>query len=157
MTLHAITFDDLTLEMKEDSVFDESLLTDRVKELLGKRIRMRAFMYGGAILKPNDLDQFIVVINLECKYGPGALAFHNLVVECREGITADYSTRPIEVEGILSLRPFTGPDDKTYSIYHLDCTAVTSFPRLIRRRRTCLPPQPIASRRPGRRIVGLVG
>jgi hypothetical protein len=113
-----ITFDDLELKMEKDSVFDPSLLTDRVKELLDRRVRIRGFIYP-SIMQQTGITEFPLVKNTQCKFGPGGIAHHLIRVEMQEGSSTSFTVRPIAVEGLLSLRPLKGYDDNTWAIYHM--------------------------------------
>ena len=113
-----ITFDDLELKMEKDSVFDPSLLTGRVKELDGRRVRIRGFIYP-SIMQQTGITKFPLVKNTQCKFGPGGIAHHLIVVEMREGSSTSFTIRPVAVEGLLTLSPYEGPDGNTWAIYHM--------------------------------------
>ena len=66
--------------MKEDSVFDPGLLTPRVKQLDGQRVRIRGFIYP-SVFQQTGITRFPLVKNTECKFGPGGVAHHIIVVE----------------------------------------------------------------------------
>ncbi len=119
----SISFDDLELKMKEDAVFDRSLLTERAKELEGCRVRIRGFIYP-SIMQQTGITKFPLVKNTECKFGPGGVAHHIIVVEMQEGSSTSFTVRPIAVEGILSVRPYDGADGNTWAIYHMVCEKV---------------------------------
>ncbi len=113
-----ITFDDLQLEMKEDSVFAPALLTARVKQLDGRRVRIRGFIFP-AIFQQTGITRFPLVKNTQCKFGPGGLAHHIILVDLQQGLSTSFTVRPIAVEGRLTVRPFDGPDGMTWTVYHL--------------------------------------
>jgi hypothetical protein len=115
---YSITFDDLELEMKEDSVFDRSLLTDRVEQLLGHKVRIRGFIYP-SIMQQTGITSFPLVKNTECKFGPGGVAHHIIVVDMHAGSSTSFTVRPIAVEGALSVRPWDGADGNTWAVYHM--------------------------------------
>lgn len=113
-----ITFDDLQLEMKEDSVFAASLLTPRVRQLDGQRVRIRGFIFP-AVFQQTGITRFPLVKNTQCKFGPGGLAHHVILVDLQPGLSTSFTVRPIAVEGRLTVRPFDGPDGKAWAVYHL--------------------------------------
>ena len=122
-----ITFDDIELPMKEDMVFRPNLmLTDRAKELDGKRVRISGFMYS-ALSKFRGIKKFIMVKNVECKYGPGGRADCLMNVILDEGLSTYYREEPIALEGVLTINPFNGPDGNTWSIYELACDKVEKY------------------------------
>ncbi|MCU0983091.1 MAG: DUF3299 domain-containing protein [Pirellulaceae bacterium] len=114
----SITFDDLELAMKEDSVFDPGLLTPRVKQLDGQRVRIRGFIYP-SVFQQTGITRFPLVKNTECKFGPGGVAHHIIVVEMQPEASTSFTVRPIAVEGVFTVRPWTGPDGMTWTIYHM--------------------------------------
>jgi len=116
--LVTITFDDLRVNMKEDQRFEPSMATDRVRELDGQRIRIRGFLFP-AIFQQTGIDKFPLVLNTECKFGPGGLAHHVILVEMVDGATTSYTIRPVAVTGRLTLAPWNGPDGNTWTLYHI--------------------------------------
>jgi hypothetical protein len=116
-----ITFEDLNIHIQKDAVFREFMLLDypRVKELDGKRISLVGYMYGG-VATTRGINEFILLRNKECKFGPGGQADHLAQVFLRKGVTADYTPAPVKVEATLKVQPFQGPDGNTWSIYRLE-------------------------------------
>ena len=55
----------------------------------------------------------------ECPYGPGGQAHHVIAVTLQKA-SARFTEQLITVEGILSVEPFTGDNDKTWGVYALD-------------------------------------
>ncbi len=120
-----ISFDEIQLPIQPDMVFRPFMLTDRVKELDGKRIRIHGYMLPDT--KTKGITQFVMLKNLECKFGPGGQADHLINVLMNEGVTARFREDPISVEGVLKINPFTGPDGNTWSIYDLACDRVERY------------------------------
>ena len=120
-----ISFDDIKLPMQEDMVFRPFMLTERVKELDGKRIRISGYMLPDTRTK--GIKQFVLLKNTECKFGPGGQADHLLNVLMIEGEDARFRSEPISIEGRLFVKPFQGPDGNTWSIYDVACERVTRY------------------------------
>jgi hypothetical protein len=117
------TFDDLKFPMEKTDDFAESMLTDRVKELFGERIRIRGYMFP--TLRKKGLKQFVLVRdNMECCFGPGAALFDCIVVNMVGGATAEYSIRPLAVEGNFRFEALSGPDGRPLAIFQLAGEAV---------------------------------
>jgi hypothetical protein len=113
------SFDDIKFEMEKTNPFERSLLTPKIEDLFGRRIRIRGFMLP--TMKKRGLKEFVLVRdNLECCFGPGAALFDCIFVHMNEGQTAEFSIRPIAVEGTFSLDEFIGPDGAHLAIYRLD-------------------------------------
>ena len=117
------SFDDIKFPMEKTQQFERSMLTPKAQSLLDKRIRIRGYMYP--TLRKQGLTQFVLVRdNLECCFGPGAALFDCIVVSMTPGKTAEYSIRPIAVEGTLRLEELKGPDGRTLAIYQMAGEAV---------------------------------
>ena len=114
-----ITFEDLFLNMQADVVFRDFMLTDRVKELDGKRVSLAGYMYGG-VASTRGIKEFILLRNKECKFGPGGQADHLAQVIMRKGASTDFTPASVNVEGKLKVEDFKGPDGNTWSIYRLE-------------------------------------
>jgi len=112
-----LNFDDLEINMEQDQRFKESMLTPNVRKLDGKRVRISGVIHAGTLYKQTGVKRFVMLKNIECPFGKGATAHHNMRVTLSEGI--DYTTRPVTVEGILKVEPFHGPDGNTWALYTL--------------------------------------
>ena len=100
-----ITFDDLALDLPAGTLFSEDLLTPRVKELDGKEIRLRGFIFAGGVFQSTGIKSFPFVMNTQCKFGPQGLAYGVILVDLNEGVTTDFTTYPVTVEGTLRVTP----------------------------------------------------
>lgn len=116
-----ITFDDLNLRMQADVAFRPWMLTDRVNELNGKRVRISGYMHGG-VAQLKNVKEFVLLRNTECLFGKGGQADHLVKIAMVAPEAARYTTRPVEVIGSIKIDPFEGPDGNTWSIYtmHVD-------------------------------------
>lgn len=118
-----ITFEDLILGMQADVVFRPFMLTDRARELDGKRVSIMGYIHPGA--SGEGIKEFVLLRNTECKFGPGGQADHLAQVYLAEGNTTEYQLKPVKVEGTLKIEPFQGPTDgNTWSIYRLENAVV---------------------------------
>jgi len=118
------TFDDLKFEMEESATFQRSMLTPEAEELVGRRIRIRGYIFP--TLKKKGLKQFVLVRdNQECCFGPGAALYDCILVHMKEGKTAEFSIRPVAVEGTFLYEEFIDDYDGTIrAIYRLDGESV---------------------------------
>ncbi len=115
-----ITFDDVKLDLKKDEPYVESKLTDRVRQLDKKSVRIRGWILPASVFQQKGIKSFVLVRdNMECCFGPGAALFDCIMVEMDEGKSADFTTRPVAVEGVFRVKEFKYPDGKQYAIYHL--------------------------------------
>lgn len=118
-----ITWDDLNLGMQADVVFRPFMISDRVKELEGKRISIVGYMHGGQAGQ-RGIKEFILLKNTQCKFGPGGQADHLADVKLKADSSVLFTPSPIKVEGTLVLEPFQGPDGNTWSLYRLEAAQV---------------------------------
>jgi hypothetical protein len=113
-----ITFDDLELDMPLGTLFNRNMLTPRAAQLDGQMVRLRGFIYAGGVFQQSGIKSFPFVKNTQCKFGPDGLAFCVILVNLDEGVSTDFTTYPMTVEGRLSVRPYDA-EGFTWSVYHL--------------------------------------
>jgi hypothetical protein len=114
-----VTFDTIKLELKKGDRYESSLLTEKVKQLDGKPIRIRGYILPS--FQQSGIKQFVLVRdNMQCCFGPGALLHDCIVVEMIAPATTDFTVRPVSVEGTFTIHELVGPDGKHLAIYHLD-------------------------------------
>jgi hypothetical protein len=117
------TFDDIKFEMELNDRFKRSMLTPQVEDLFGQRIRIRGYMYP--TLKRRGLTAFVLVRdNQECCFGPGAALFDCIRVLMHPDRTAEYSIRPVAVEGVFKFEEFADMDGTTRAIYLLEQASI---------------------------------
>jgi hypothetical protein len=117
------TFDDIKFEMQPDARFERSMLTGEIESLDGRRIRIRGYILPTA--QKRGIKQFVLVRdNQECCFGPGAALYDCILVHMDEGKSAEFSIRPVAVEGRFKIEVFPGPDGTPLAIYHLQGESV---------------------------------
>jgi hypothetical protein len=121
--MNDITFDDLELDMPVGTLFNRSLLTPRAAQLDGQKIRIRGFIFAGGVFQQSGITSFPFVKNTQCKFGPQGLAFCVMLVDLDAGVTTDFTTYPVTVEGTLTVRPYDS-DGFTWSVYHVQAQRV---------------------------------
>ena len=113
-----LTFDGVKFPMKKGDKFKRSMLTKKIEDLDGKRVRIRGYILPS--FQQKGIKQFILVRdNMECCFGPGAALYDCIVVEMAKGKSTSFTVRPVAVEGTFAIRPFKGPDGKHLAVYHL--------------------------------------
>ena len=119
-----ITFEDLLITVQQpDIVIRPWMFKDSTTQLDGQKIRIQGYMLADAQLK--GIKEFILLRNTECKFGPGGQADHLIRITMNEGQTAEFTDKPVAVEGVLTINPFQGPDGNTWSIYDMAAGKVT--------------------------------
>ncbi|OYP29997.1 DUF3299 domain-containing protein [Rhodopirellula sp. MGV] len=95
-----INFDDLKFDIEKDAAFKDSMWTDRLKRLNKKDVKLRGYILPQSVFQQEGIKQFVLVRdNRECCFGPGAALYDCVWVKMTEGQSADFSTRPVTVEG----------------------------------------------------------
>ena len=113
-----LTFDGVKFPMKKGEKFKRSMLTKKIEDLDGQRVRIRGYILPS--FQQKGIKQFILVRdNMECCFGPGAALYDCIVVEMAKGKSTSFTVRPVAVEGTFAIRPFKGPDGKHLAVYHL--------------------------------------
>lgn len=117
--IREITFDDIKLDIQKGEAFTRDRLTDRVTTLERQRVRIRGYILPS--FQQSGLTQFVLVRdNQECCFGPGAALHDCVVVRMQPGRSADFSIRPVAVDGTFRVEELRGPDGKHLAIYALD-------------------------------------
>lgn len=118
-----VTFDDLKFDIEPASRYKPEMLTEAIKELQGEKIRVRGYMLP--TFKQAGIKQFVLLMNTKCKFGsPTDPVWCNARVQVEQGEGADFTTRPVTVEGVLKLDPLKGPK-YDISLYYIDGAKVT--------------------------------
>ena len=117
-----ITFDTIKFPMEKKDPFKRSLITPRIEELAGQKIRLRGYILPTS---KQRVSFFILVRdNKECCFGPNAALYDCVAVNMEPGQMAEYSLWPVTVEGVFDVRIMEGPDERPAAIYHLQATSV---------------------------------
>ena len=131
--IEVISFDQLNLAMQPDMRYRPFLLEDRAaKELIGKRVNIAGYILPSDRMQ--GMTDFILLKNLECKFGPGGQADHLVHVYMQGDASTDFTDKIVYVEGILELNPVHSPDEvSTWSIYDLKALRASTTPPSRRR------------------------
>ena len=111
------TFDDLRFEMTVGEPFKRSMLTKPIEAMAGQRIRIRGYILPTP-QRAGITDFVLVRDNQECCFGPGAALYDCILIEMLPGTTADFTIRPIAVEGTFNIKEFV-VDGKHLAIYQM--------------------------------------
>jgi hypothetical protein len=117
------TFDDIRFDIQPGDPFHREMLPEKIESLVGQRIRIRGYILPTA--QKRGIKQFVLVRdNQECCFGPGAALYDCILVEMQGGATAEFSIRPIAVEGTFDIQEVKGLDGTHLAIYHLSAESV---------------------------------
>ena len=118
-TLVDRSFDDLKFDILPDAPFERSMLTPANEALDGQLVRIRGYILPTA--QKRGIKQFVLVRdNQECCFGPGAALYDCVLVSMATGASAEFSIRPVAVEGRLRIEEFLDPDGVTRAIYQME-------------------------------------
>jgi hypothetical protein len=116
------TFDDLRFDIQPGQPFRREMLPDAVEAMSGQRIRIRGYILPTA--QKRGIRTFVLVRdNQECCFGPGAALYDCILVEMKPGTAAEYSIRPVAVEGTFGIEEVKS-GDMHLAIYRLDAESV---------------------------------
>ncbi|MEN0110333.1 MAG: DUF3299 domain-containing protein [Planctomycetota bacterium] len=116
------TFDDLKFDLEPGDPFDRSLLTDAIRELDGARLRIRGYILPTA---QKRFNKFVLVRdNQECCFGPGAALYDCILVTMTGEERAEFTVRPVAVEGRFEIEEFYGPDGYPLAVFRMDGESV---------------------------------
>lgn len=116
-----LSFDDLKFDMEKGADFKESMLTEELKKLDGRQVRIRGFIRPG--FKQSGIKAFVLVRdNQECCFGPGAALYDCVMVKMAEDQSVDFTVRPVTVVGTMQLKKYIGKDKKVWAIFRLNET-----------------------------------
>lgn len=101
-----ISFDDLKFDIEKDEAFDAKKMTDTLRFLNGRTVKLSGYILPSTLFKETDINEFVLVRdNQECCFGPGAALFDCVMIEMVPGITTDFVTRPVTVKGKFVFDP----------------------------------------------------
>jgi hypothetical protein len=116
------TFDDLRFDIKPGDPFHRKMLPQSIEAMNGQRIRIRGYILPTP--QKRGIKTFVLVRdNQECCFGPGAALYDCILIEMQPGKTAEYTIRPVAVEGTFEIEEFKS-GDMHLAIYHLDAESV---------------------------------
>ena len=113
-----LTFDDLVFDMEKGEKFRPSMLTKEINQLHKKKVSLSGYIRPSA--RQKGITKFVFVRdNKECCFGPGAALFDCVLVRLAKDEEAEYTVRPITIEGEFYLKEFTGPNGRAWAIYRM--------------------------------------
>jgi hypothetical protein len=118
-----VTWEQLDLPIPPDANFEPWMMTTRVQALDGRQVRIEGFMFGG-LLQTSGIRSFPLLREKDCPFGQGGQPHHAINVELAGKLRTAYTIEPVTVEGTLHVRPWQGPNGKTWAIYQMDVTKI---------------------------------
>jgi hypothetical protein len=117
------TFDTIKFDIQPDQPFRREMIGPAIERLAGLRIRIRGYILPTA--QKRGIKQFVLVRdNQECCFGPGAALYDCVLVYMQPGRTAEFSIRPVTVEGTFAIETYYDLDNNPRAVYRLDGGAV---------------------------------
>ena len=117
--LKDISFDTIKFDIEKGAPFKRDMLTKEIVALEGQLVRIRGYMLPS--FQQSGIKKFVLVRdNMECCYGPGAALYDCVIIEMQGSASAEFTVRPMAVEGGFKVSECKGPDGKHLAIYHID-------------------------------------
>ncbi len=112
------SFDDLRFDIEVGQPFRPEMLPESIEQMKNQRIRIRGFILPTP--QSRGITAFVLVRdNQQCCFGPGAALYDCILVEMNPGKTAEFTIRPVTVEGTFDINEVRGPDGTHLAIYRL--------------------------------------
>lgn len=112
-----LTFDDLAFDIEKGEPYEREMLTESIEALDGERVQIRGYILPTA---QQQVSTFTLVRdNKECCFGPRAAIYDNIKVNMQPGDLADYTVRPVAVEGTFRIDEFR-IGNLVWTIFFLD-------------------------------------
>lgn len=114
-----ISFDTIKFDIEKGAPFKPEMLTKEINALEGQLVRIRGYMLPS--FQQSGIKKFVLVRdNMECCFGPGAALYDCVIIEMKGTSSAEFTVRPIAVEGVFKVSEFKGPDGNHLAIYQID-------------------------------------
>jgi hypothetical protein len=118
-----IRWDEIDLPLGPEAKFEPWMLTTFLRDLDGRNVRIVGYMYGD-LFQPTNIREFKLVRHSDCQFGAAGHPGHLIFIELTDSLRTSFTTEPIAVEGTFHIRPFTGPDGRTWALYRMDVTKI---------------------------------
>jgi hypothetical protein len=118
-----LTWEEIDLPLGAAERFEPWMLKTAVQALDGQRVRITGYMYGD-VFQPTNIREFKLVRHVDCKFGAAGHPAHLIFIELGGTLRTAFTKEPMTVEGTFHIRPYTGPDGRTWALYQVDGTKV---------------------------------
>jgi Protein of unknown function (DUF3299) len=117
--IQAITFAELDLPFEGESIYKEWMLSQTIRDLVSHKVKIRGYM-SQSLFQLKNIKEFVLMRDKDCCFfGPGATPDHLIQVVLTGKATTSYTAHEIDVEGILTVEPYTGNDAKTWAVFKI--------------------------------------
>ncbi len=118
-----LKWEEIDLPLGAAEKFQPWMLNTAVQALDGRTVRITGYMYGD-VFQPTNIREFKLVRHVDCEFGAVGHPAHLIFIELEGKLRTSFTTEPVTVEGTFHIRPFTGPDGRTWALYHMDVTKI---------------------------------
>jgi hypothetical protein len=118
-----LQWDEIDLPLGAAEKFQPWMLSTAVQALDGRTVRISGYMYGD-VFQPTNIREFKLVRHVDCEFGAVGHPAHLIFIELGGKLRTSFTTELVTVEGTFHIRPFTGPDGRTWALYHMDVTKI---------------------------------
>jgi hypothetical protein len=115
-----ITFDDLKFDIEKGGKFERSMLPQKIEDLKGKKLTLRGYILPASVFQREGFKSFTLVRDdKECCFGPMAAIYDCARIEMVGDASANFTTRPITVEGEFKIEEWLIIDGRPMAIFHV--------------------------------------
>lgn len=122
-TPRELKWEEIDLPLGSDAKLQPWMITTALQALDGRAVRITGYMYGD-LFQPTNVREFKLIRHVDCQFGAVGHPAHLIFIELKDGLRTSFTTEPVTVEGTLHIRPFSGPDGRTWALYHMDVTKI---------------------------------
>lgn len=119
----ALKWEEIDLPLGSDARLQPWMITTALKALDGRAVRITGYMYGD-LFQTTNVREFKLIRHVDCQFGAVGHPAHLIFVELTGDLRTSFTTEPVSVEGTFHIRPFSGPDGRTWALYHMDVTKI---------------------------------
>ena len=118
-----LKWEEIDLPLGSDARLQPWMITTAIKGLDGRPVRITGYMYGD-LFQTTNVREFKLIRHVDCQFGAVGHPAHLIFIELVGDLRTSFTTEPVTVEGTFHIRPFSGPDGRTWALYHIDVTKI---------------------------------
>ena len=118
-----LKWEEIDLPLGSDARLQPWMISTAIKALDARPVRITGFMYGD-LFQTTNVREFKLIRHVDCQFGAVGHPAHLIFIELVGDLRTSFTTEPVTVEGTFHIRPFSGPDGRTWALYHMDVTKI---------------------------------
>jgi hypothetical protein len=122
-TARNLKWEEIDLPLGSEARLQPWMITTALKSHDGRPVRITGYMYGD-LFQTTNVREFKLIRHVDCQFGAVGHPAHLIFIELVGDLRTSFTTEPVTVEGTFHIRPFSGPDGRTWALYHMDVTKI---------------------------------